>query len=197
VVIWKTNTSDVYLATRTLGGIMKASLHETGHCHVRAPDPQKWRGVGDQPRFLDVWNIDVSANYQFPFAVVIPEQELRHGEWAQHRDKGTIWIEAAPGRGVEIAIFLVRANGDLSYSPEASGWSTMIVDAWVPDGRRLIVVAGDAAIPDTKLSELESVRLTARATLENSSTVVRNPRILLLSGPNEEGTRKFVEAAVH
>ena len=197
VVIWKTNTSDVYLATRTLGGIMKASLHETGHCHVRAPDPQKWRGVGDQPRFLDVWNIDVSANYQFPFAVVIPEQELRHGEWAQHHDKGTIWIEAAPGRGVEIAKFLVRANGDLSYSPEASGWSTMIVDAWVPDGRRLIVVAGDAAIPDTKLSELESVRLTARATLENSSTVVRNPRILLLSGPNEEGTRKFVEAAVH
>jgi len=196
VVMWKTNTSDVYLATRTLGGIMKASLNESGRCHVRAPDPQKWCGVGEPPRFLDVWNIDISADYQFPLAVVTPERELRQGEWAQHRDKGTIWIEAAPGRGVEIAIFFVRANGDLLSSLEASGWRTVIVDTSVPDGRRLIVVVGDAAIPDTKLAELESARLTARVALANSSTVILNPR-MLLSGPNEQGTRKFVEAAVH
>ena len=196
VVMWKTNTSDVYLATRTLGGSMKASLHESGRCHVRAPDPRKWRGVGEPPRFLDVWNIDVSANYQLPFAVVIPEQELRHGEWAQHRDKGTIWIEASPGRGVEIALFLVRAGGDLSSNLEESGWHTVIVNASVPDGRRLLVVAGEATVPHAKLSELDSVRLTARAALANSAGVVRNPRMLLLSGPNQQGTRKFVEAAL-
>jgi len=175
---------------------MKASLHESGRCHVRAPDPRKWRGVGEPPQFLDVWNIDVNANYQFPFSVVIFEQELRHGEWAQHRDKGTIWIEASPGRGVEIALFLVRASGDLSSSLMASGWHTVIADALIPDGRRLLVVAGEATIPHAKLSELDAVRLSTRAVLASSTTVFRNPRMLLLSGPNEEGVRKFVEAAV-
>jgi len=195
VIMWKTNISDVYLATRTLGGSIKVSLHQSGRCHVRAPDPSKWRGIGEQPRFLDVWNIDVSANYQFPFAIVFPEQELRHGEWARHRYKDTIWIEAAPSCGVEIALFLVRADGDLTRTLESSGWRTVIVDVLIPDGRRLFVVAGEATVPHAKLSDLESIRHTVRTALTNNASAVRNPRMLLLGGPNEQGIRKFIEAA--
>jgi hypothetical protein len=66
VVMWKPNTSDVYLVTRTLGGALKASLHASGRCHIRAPDPQRWRGNGQPPRFLDGWQIDVASNCQLP-----------------------------------------------------------------------------------------------------------------------------------
>jgi len=84
--MWKTNSSDVYVVTRTLGRSMKVSLHASGQCHVRAPDPKGWTGKGEPPSFLDTWSIDTASQYQFPFSVVIPEQELRHGEWFQHRD---------------------------------------------------------------------------------------------------------------
>ena len=196
VVTWKTNTSDVYLITRTLGETLKASLHESGRCHVRAPNPQRWRGCGEPPWFLDEWKIDVTSTYVFPFALVVPEQELRHGEWAQYRERGTVWLEAKPGRGLEVAIFLVRAVGDLTAGLKAAGWETQLVDAVLPDGRRLLVVAGDAAVPPEKLAELEEARAVARAGIENHGGPVGNPRMVLLADANEGGTRKFVEAAV-
>ncbi len=196
VVMWKTNTSDVYLVTRTLGGSMKASLHASGRCHVRAPNSQRWRGVGEAPQFLDSWNIDVTSNYQFPFAVVIPEQELRNAEWAQYRDKGTTWIEAPREKGIEVAIFLIRSDGNLLPSLKAAGWHTIIIDTALPDGRRLLVAAGESMIPAAKLAELEQARLGAQNALAFSTEPHGNLRMLLLAGANEEGTRKFVEAAV-
>lgn len=195
VVMWKPNASDVYLATRTLGGSFKVSLHASGRCHVRAPDPQHWRGTSDPPRFLDEWRIDVDSSYQFPFSVVIPEQELRLAEWALHRDKGIVWVDAPRSKGVEIALFFVRAFGDLSAGLNAAGWFTTLVDATLPDGRRLLVVAGAATIPAEKLAELETVRATAQAAMAGRAEMVRNPRMVLLAGPNEQGVRKFVEAA--
>jgi hypothetical protein len=197
VAMWKTNTSDVYLATRTLGRSMKASFHESGRCHVRAPGPQGWRGVGEPPFFLEEWSIDPASSYAFPFSIVIPEQELRSADWPQHKDKGTVWVEAQPGRGVEVAIFLVRALGDLSANLRAAGWHTGIADALLPDGRRLLVVAGHGTVPTEKLAELKVTKAATRASLEREATPARNPRLVLVAGANEQGTRKFVEAAVY
>ena len=194
--MWKTNFSDVYLVTRTLGGIMKASLYESGRCHVRAPDPQQWRGLGEPSNFLDEWDIDVSSKSQFPFGLLVPEQELRHGDWAQYRDKGTVWLEAKPGGGVEVALFLLRSDVDITPRLNEAGWEICLVDATLPDGRRLLVVAGQSTLPPKKLAEREQFKLAARAVIANQIGPVGNPRILLLTGANEQGTRKFVEAAV-
>jgi hypothetical protein len=196
VVMWKTNTSDVYLATRTLGGALKASVHASGRCHVRTPNPEAWRGAGHPPQFLDTWNIDTASTYAFPFSVVVPEQELRSAEWAQHKEKGTLWIQAPEGRGVEVAIFLVRTSGDLSGSLRALGWHTIVVDATLPDSRRLLVVARDVALPEDRLAELERAKVAVRAAISRKAVQLRNPRLLLMAGANEQGTRKFVEAAV-
>jgi hypothetical protein len=190
--MWKTNTSDVYLVTRTLGKSMKVSLHASGQCHVRSPDPKGWTGTGEPPRFLDTWNIDATSRYQFPFSVVIPEQELRHGEWFQHRDRGTIWLDASKGQGIEVALFLIRASGDQSSGLTAAGWPISVVDAELPDGRRLLVVAGHITVPADKLAELETLKIGVRA---HSPEPMRNPRMVLLAGPDAQGTRKFVEAA--
>jgi len=192
VVMWKTNTSDVYLVTRTLGKSMKVSLHASGQCHVRSPDPRGWNGVGEPPRFLDTWNIDTTSRYQFPFSVVFPEQELRHGEWFQHRDRGTIWLEATTGQGIEVAIFLIRANGVQSSGLRAAGWAMSVVDAELPDGRRLLVVAGCTTVSSDKLAELEALKIGVTA---HSPEAMQNPRMVLLAGPDAQGTRKFVEAA--
>ena len=193
--MWKTNTSDVYLVTRTMGRSMKVSLHESGHCHVRAPDPKGWTGNGDPPYFLDKWIIDTASQYQWPFSVVVPEQELRHGEWFEHRDRGTIWLEATKGQVIEVALFLIRAAGDQSAGLRAAGWNAGVVDALLPDGRRLLVVAANTTVLPEKLAELKAIKASVKAMAERAHEPMKNPRVVLLAGPDSQGTRKFVEAA--
>jgi hypothetical protein len=141
--------------------------------------------------------IDVGSNSQFPFAVVIPESELRLGEWAKYRDKDTIWINAPEGTVIRVGVMLVRADGDLSANISAAGWSTSIADAPLPDGRRLLVTA--AALPGAylaeRLADLAAAKATALAVASRSSTPIGQVRMLLFAGSNEQGTRTFVEAA--
>jgi len=194
-VAWKTNTSDVYIATRGFDGVMKVSLHESGRCHVRAPGSDAWRGAGPPPAFLQAWHIDPASTYEFPFALVFPEQELRPGPWRAHKDKGTVWLEAEPGKGVEVATFLVRADGDMSSDLLRAGWTGTIVDQRLPDSRRLVVAVAKVAPPQANLAELPGFKARAATLLQELKSPPGNPRLLLVAGPNELGTRKFVEIA--
>ena len=196
MVMWKTNTSDVYLATRTLGGMMKVSLHASGRCHIRAADREHWKGPGKPPEFLDAWQINIASPFEYPFAVIFPEQELREGDWEKHRDKGTMWIQAMPGKAIEVALFLVRVTEDISTALEAAGWRILLVDALLPDARRLLVAAAHANPPEEKLAEIDRLKHSAQIVISQLAEPVANPRILLLTSATQHGTRKFVETAV-
>jgi len=196
VVMWKSKKSDVYLAARTLGGTLKLSLHESGQCHVRAPDPRKWLSPGPPPRFIDLWTIDPHSLYEFPFGIIIPASELRHAVWAKHRNRGTVWIPAKPGGAIEIAIFLTRAEPRPPLNSLASaGWDKVIVLERLPDGRDLWVVAGETKLPEERRIELERIKQQVRPLVSTLATMPANPRLLLFAC-NEQGTRRFVEAAV-
>lgn len=196
LVAWKSKTSDVYIATRTLGGTLKASIHQSGRCHVRAPDPGAWRSPGDPPRYLEEWNIDTQANFAFPFAVVLPESDLRAGEWKKHRDKGTIWLKVQKEKSKEVAVFLVRSDSDHKQALSRCGWHDILLDTKLVDGRRLIVVGGESSAHAERQEELAHIRNRARTLLESSSTAAANPRMLLVAC-DEKGTRRFVEVAVN
>lgn len=144
----------------------------------------------------ETWIINPASSHEFPFAVVVPEPELRHTEQARRREKGTIWIQAPRGQGIEVAIFLIRAEGDLSDRLFAAGWAAHIVDAQLPDGRRLLVVARHSTLPAEWLPELAATKSTVRSTMTAQATQVHDASMLLVSGPNGRGTRTFVELAV-
>jgi hypothetical protein len=192
--MWKPERNDVYLAGRTLGGALKASIHESGRCHVRAPDPSMWRSAGTAPKFLDVWQIDTLAQYEFPFAVVFPEPELRVGAWKKHRDRGTQWLPAEVGSGVEVAIFLIRSHADQSQSLAAAGWHRQLVDSPLSDGRRLLVVAGSSKAHLAGQADIEAMRQRAKPLLDSEASHYQNPRGLLFA-VDAKGTRRFVEVS--
>ncbi|MFX0203610.1 MAG: hypothetical protein ACFFCW_46510 [Candidatus Hodarchaeota archaeon] len=196
VVMWKSTKSDVYLAARTLGGTLKVSLHENGQCHVRAPDPSKWRSPGSPPRFLDRWTINPRSQYEFPFGIIVPTSELTRAVWAKHRDKGTVWLPAKPGAAVEIAVFLTRAEPRPMNSLSSAGWNKIIVLERLCDGRDLWVVAGETKLPEDRRMELERIKRQVRPLIATLPAAPANPRLLLFA-TNEQGTRRFVEAAVH
>lgn len=195
--MWKSTASDVYVATRSFGGISKVSIHESGKCHIRGPDLKHWHSTGAPPKFLDAWSIDPQASFTFPFSIIIPEPELRAGEWTQFRDKGTVWLPAVQRQGIEVAIFLIRSNDDQSNALIMAGWHTTIVNTLLPDSRRLLVVASNSLAHDTikRQTELSDIRRTTRAIISESSTPFLNPRLVLHTA-DENGTRHFVENAI-
>jgi hypothetical protein len=175
--------------TRTLGASLKASLHHSGECHIRAPDATKWRGKGVAPKYLDEWKIDTASAYEFPFGILIPNSELRAGPWAAHRDNGTLWLKPGP-QATEIAFFLTRIT-PLSYDRlRVQGWDTVLTDAQLPDGRRLLIVAGNGTISDGTRRQIEQ----AREHVASVSAELANPRLLAYAA-NDAGTRRFIEVA--
>lgn len=195
VVMWKSDTSDVYLAGRTLGGSLKASLHQSGRCHIRAPDQRFWRSMGTPTSFIDTWTINPESEYEFPFGIVIPASELRHSSWAKHKDKGTIWIPVKTSSSVEIAVFLTHVEPRPIEELASAGWTTTIVLERLPDGRDLWVVAGETTFPEDRMIELENLKDLVRHQLAQLPTPPENPRLLLIA-TDAKGTRRFVEAAV-
>jgi hypothetical protein len=195
MVAWKEKTADVYVVTRSLGDRMKASIHETGRCHVRLTDPESWRSPGSPPRFLDVWAIDPATLVSYPFGICIPESELRVGDWQQHRDRGTVWLPAWKGFSTEIAVFLARSLEDPRPSLTAAGWEYVLVDAPLPDGRRLLVVAGWSADQVVGSQDIVSFRAQAAPLVASAAQPSSNLRGVLLA-TDEKGTRRFVEVAV-
>ena len=195
LVWWSSSTSDVYAAARILGGVLKVSLHESGRCHIRAPDPRQWRSGGAPPQFLDSWSIDPRSQYEFPFRVIIPTSELRKGSWSKNKDKGTKWIPAKPNAAIEIGLFLTRVDTLPPDQLRSAGWHTTIVGEALPDGRYLWVMAGDPKLTDDKRNELDAVKASARKIALARATEASNPRLLLFAS-NEQGTRCFVEAGI-
>jgi hypothetical protein len=139
--------------------------------------------------------INPQSHYEFPFGIIIPASELRAGVWPTLKDKGTTWIPTMPGKSVEIAVFLTRAEPRPYNSLASIGWSTTIMVERLPDGRDLWVVAGETAFPEEQRRELEGHKQHARKEIVKLSTSPVSPRIILVA-EDGKGTRRFVEAAV-
>jgi len=195
--MWKRDQSDVYLATRTLGGAMKASIHASGTCHIRAPAKEYWRSPGEAPRYLETWQVNTGAQLTCPFGVIIPESELRVAGWPPASKKPTIWIPLSLGQAIEVSVFLVRLKeGEAGLPIVVAGTVATIADAPLPDGRRLLVVARPFIMNQQAREELERVKATGRLHLGEPRSAPWNPRILATTAGNEHGTRHFIEASL-
>lgn len=197
LVLWKTKSSDVYLASRALGNTLKVSLHESGRCHVHGPDPAQWQGAAPPPKFAMAWDVDPQGDRQQLIGIITPVSELRAGVWAPQRQKNTIWITPQRRSAVTVQVCLSRTPvapiGDLVQC----GWHTDIVREQLPNGRYLTVIAGDADLPDTHRDALNRIKESARAAMAKMAEPPATPRLLLLTAPDDNGTRHLVDAAVN
>jgi len=116
-VTWKLWTppsrSDVYLACRALGGVLKASLHQSGSWHVAYSQKTFEADVqgaipSQQDRFMKKWlrPEPITPGVTLAFRIVTPYSAVTSP--INQRDKKVIWIpNCPPGRATEIDIILV------------------------------------------------------------------------------------------
>lgn len=108
--------SDVYLACRGLGGILKASLHESGRWHVAYSQTEFEEHVQgailtQKDRFLDKWPRPkpFAANATLAFRIVTPHSALITPIGLS--DKSVTWIpNCPPQQATEVDIVIIPNN---------------------------------------------------------------------------------------
>ncbi len=113
--------SEVYLANRSLGGTLKASLHQSGNWHIAFSK----KAFGDlvagsipklQDRFLARWPRpkELAPGVTLAFRIVTPWSSVT-GQKERYRGSNIVWVENAPeGKATEIDVLFTK----LSIRPE-------------------------------------------------------------------------------
>jgi len=114
----------------------------------------------------------------------------------KHKNKKTVWIPTKHGKSVEIAVFLTRSEPRPLGALASAGWTTKVVLERLSDGRDLWVVAGETIFPEKQRKELEIIKENIRPLTADLPNMSENLRLLLVA-TDDNGTRRFVEAAVN
>lgn len=95
------STSDVYLAYRLLGGILKVSIHESGKIQYSLTgEHAKKIGIPNQERHIDKWDIQGRSPI---FKIIVPFTELK---LASNSKTNKIRYLKKPTHGNAVEIFL-------------------------------------------------------------------------------------------
>lgn len=148
--------SDVYLACRSLGGVLKASLHESGKWHSAYSQRTFEENVkGAIPkftdRFMEKWPrpSEVAPGITLAFRIVTPWSAVTNAIEASNV-KGVIWLPNAPEpKATEIDIFLVKPTMPVSGWPGKRSIGTSLIGA-IPleSGETVWAVYWTVAMPD-------------------------------------------------
>lgn len=148
--------SDVYLACRSLGGVLKASLHESGNWHIAYSQRTFEENVKDAiskftDRFIEKWPrpSEIAPGVTLAFRIVTPWSAVTN-EIEASNVKGVIWLPNAPeSKATEIDIFLVKPTTPVSGWPGKRSVGTSLIGS-IPleSGETVWAVYWTVAMPD-------------------------------------------------
>jgi hypothetical protein len=211
--IWRAWRSgdDVYVATRSLGGVLKASLHQAGDCFVGFTSEYaaraRARGIlapGQSRQKLSWVGRPMNEDVTLLMRVIVPGSALAAIGDPKLGAKQTIWIPAPPGGHViEIAFFLSRPGIVLSTWPGAPRMNTKLVGRFILPSGAFFYAVWRATDETTAWAE-EQIREARRIALEDSASwlspaLASDPatlRMILLAYDNTYRTGVLLEAGI-
>jgi len=148
--------SEVYLANRSLGGTLKASLHQSNNWHIafsRAAFERLVQGAIPkfEDRFVEKWprTKEVAPGITLAFRIVTPYSALT-GSKQPHEGSNVFWIENAPeGKATEIDILFTKPDVPVDGWPERDSLGTSLVGHFdLENGERVWAVSWVVEMPD-------------------------------------------------
>jgi len=126
--------SDVYLACRSLGGSLKASLHESGNWHyahsLRSFEERVKRTGSHSPNpFVDTWRrpAEIAPGVTLAFRILTPASAVVRMP-LQRSASPIVWLpNAPPSKATEIDIFLTSPTTRVSGWPGKRSMNTGLV----------------------------------------------------------------------
>jgi hypothetical protein len=190
---WANKKGDFYLATRTLGGILKTSFHRDGRCHTGFTTEYQAKKNSlaplDSSRHLDVWHLPEESSV-CACQILIPGGELRV---FPAQDPGRVtWIPAPPQEQQFVgSICILQPDAEMGIWPGAEHGAFPI--ALLAAGTRRAWVVGhiQPLHPNVAKSvEFERERLGARGVPKATGN-----RALLFGNPDDNSRHWLLDLA--
>jgi hypothetical protein len=194
--------SNVYIAARTLGGDLKASLHESGVWRFAFTDVYWERRASPdaEDRLIERWDRPEPINgMTSAFMVVVPSGEIglpRHPltEKAKKYTRNVTWVSPAPeGFATHFTVMYTDPGG-----PEPDEHDRFVDRFRLPNGQTVSILIQEHAISEAQKQQLEAAREQMASTVRQAPESDRvaleawlEPRTWLY-GHNEIGTRFFI-----
>ncbi len=127
--------SDIYLASRSLGGSLKASLHQSGKWHYAYSPATFERRVRNalprqDTRFIETWQRppEIGPGTTLAFRILTPASAVVTTPVSGSHRTGMIWLpNAPPNSATEIDIFIVRPGTRVTGWPGKRSMGTSLV----------------------------------------------------------------------
>lgn len=168
-VLWTNPKGDVYAAMRSLGGVVKASLHRDGNCHVgftKDYAPTAGRRFGLDSRHWDTWRLPTDRAVMRVLRVIVPCSELR--TIPATRTKDVQWLPSpSPGEVGVVSVLLAPPLAHLELPDDnhsavnVGNLRTDLRSAWVLYARQS---------PDATL--IERIAVERQRVRDMSTTIV-------------------------
>ena len=204
--VWKgKGTSDVYIAIRTLGGVLKVSLHESGVWRFGLTK-EFWetRGENDADRLIEKWERPqpLREGVTSAFDIIVPSAELALprqllSESAEKHTKNVAWVRPAPEGYATHFIVMYTEPGEPVPETEVE----ILANFSLPDGRTVIITVFEFAMSAEEQRQIEVCRRAiAEAMRQADSEAQAAYRAALeprgyLYGHRNIGTRFFIDIA--
>jgi len=148
--------SEIYLTCRSLGGALKASLHESGEWHITYSQRTFEEQVKDaipkfKNRFIEKWPrpSEFAPGMTMAFRIVTPWSALTDVV-ERSRAKGVIWLPNAPEqKATEIDILLTKPTTQFDGWPGKQSMGTSLIGAFpLANGETVWAVYWVVDMPD-------------------------------------------------
>ena len=192
--VWGNKKGDFYFSTRTLGGIVKTSLHRDGTCHygftsdyVAKP---KSLAPKNRSRLLDRWHLP-DAPFCAASRILIPEAELR--DFPTVDSDQMRWLTPPPPGGLfAAAVYVFRPDALGDGWPGADKGSIPI--GVLTTGSRSAWVVGINQAMDAKTAAwLDNERRRLAESIKVEKAV--GHRMVLAGAEGPDGARCYLEVA--
>jgi hypothetical protein len=181
--------SDVYVAARSIAGIQKFSLHESGDWRHQWVTPQKAEEfTADRNRVIDRWPRppEGPGGWTKAMSIWVPKQDVQEIEEDDQTSEGVAWTPE-PSDGFAAGIHVVVAKTDLGFV-RVSG-ARPLGGFPLAGGDVALVLIGMAEVDAQQRQRLEEFRARALAMVPPERLAsAKAPRVSLF-GFDEHGNR--------
>ncbi len=202
--VWRgERSSDVYIASRSVAGEIKASLHQSGRCQIalnkqyaQRPDAVLLEG-GD--RYFSKWKRrEPSADAVRAFTIYIPTTELRSVS-VEIPGKPVLWLPPAP-QDYAVAVELMYTAAkvrEISWRSENGSELPVIARMQLPSGESLWAVYRTVPIDSHVSKPLEAVRTRIRSNpnIRLDHDLAKSELRLVAMGNADDGSHFFIDAS--
>jgi len=186
---------------RSLGGIIKASVHRDGSCHYSfTTEYARKRGWPKQARHREHWQRptdNLGPGTTMLFRVIVPSSELRLLARRPSGKKPITWLQAPPaGQFAEVSLVITGAEATAPNWPGKNSMRTELVKQLpLASGETLWILSRQQQMAEADLLNLESFREKLRTRVPTDRVHLAGLRGLLYDA-EVDGSRKFIDVAL-